>query len=68
MMDSIWSEGNADHSPLPTPNVTVAKSGTPVHELTPEDIRGVVVNPIYAGVGPFPRLVEDEAWFERAPD
>ena len=33
-----------------------------MHELSPEAIRGILVNPIYAGVGPFPRLVEDAAW------
>ena len=30
--------------------------------MTPEAIKGILVNPIYTGVGPFPRLVEDEAW------
>ena len=24
--------------------------------------KGILVNPIYTGVGPFPRLVEDAAW------
>jgi hypothetical protein len=33
-----------------------------MHEPTPAAIKGVLVNPIYTGVGPFPRLVEDEAW------
>jgi hypothetical protein len=37
-------------------------SGTPVDELSPEAVRGILVNPIYAGVGPFPRLVQDDAW------
>jgi len=27
-----------------------------------ENIRGLICNPIYAGVGPFPRLVPDEVW------
>ena len=33
-----------------------------MHELSPAAIKGILVNPIYTGVGPFPRLVQDEAW------
>jgi hypothetical protein len=33
-----------------------------MHELSPAAVKGILVNPIYAGVGPFPQLVEDEAW------
>jgi hypothetical protein len=62
MVDSIWPESNGDHAPLPTPNVVVARSGTPMHELSAAAIKGILVNPIYTGIGPFPRLVEDEAW------
>ena len=62
MLDSIWSENNGGHKPLPSPNVVVAKSETPMHKLSPEAIKGILVNPIYTGVGPFPRLVEDSAW------
>jgi hypothetical protein len=62
MLDSIWPESNGAHKPLPAPNVIVAKSGTPINKLSPEAVRGILVNPIYAGVGPFPRLVEDAAW------
>ena len=62
MLDSIWAEGNGSNKPLPAPNVVVARSGTPMHELSPEAVKGILVNPIYTGVGPFPRLVEDAAW------
>src|SRR5215471_21148652 len=62
MVSSFWSEGSGSESPLPAPNVVVARSGTPLDELSPEAVRGIVVNPIYAGVGPFPRLVQDDAW------
>jgi hypothetical protein len=37
-------------------------SGTPPDQLSPEAIKGILVNPIYAGVGPYPRLVQDDAW------
>ena len=62
MVSSLWSEGNGSESPLPAPNVVVARSVTPPDELSPEAVKGILVNPIYAGVGPFPRLVQDDAW------
>jgi hypothetical protein len=62
MFDSIWPESNGDRGPLPAPNVVVAGAGTPPEKLTPEAVKGILVNPIYTGLGPFPRLVEDDAW------
>jgi hypothetical protein len=62
MLESLWPKENGSEKPLPKTNVVVARSGTPPHELTSAAIRGILVNPIYAGVGPFPRLVTDEAW------
>jgi hypothetical protein len=62
MLDSIWPAGNGGHKPLPAPNVIVARAGTPPEQLPPEAVKGILVNPIYTGVGPFPRLVEDAAW------
>jgi hypothetical protein len=62
MVHSFWAESNGGHEPLPAPNVVVARAGTPPEELTPEAVKGILVNPIYTGVGPFPRLVEDDAW------
>jgi hypothetical protein len=62
MAHSIWPESNGGNKPLPAPNVVVARAGTPPEQLSPEAVKGILVNPIYAGVGPFPRLVEDAAW------
>jgi hypothetical protein len=62
MLDSIWPESNGSNKPLPDPNVVVARAGTPLGQLSPEAVKGILVNPIYTGVGPFPRLVEDAAW------
>jgi hypothetical protein len=62
MLNSIWPESNGDDKPLPTPNVVVARAGTPPDQLSQEAVKGILVNPIYTGVGPFPRLVEDAAW------
>ena len=62
MVDSIWPESNGDNKPLPASNVVVARAGTPPEQLSPEAIKGILVNPIYTGIGPFPKLVGDEAW------
>ena len=62
MLDSIWPGSNGGNEPLPAPNVVVARAGTPPDQLPPEAVKGILVNPIYTGVGPFPRLVEDAAW------
>src|SRR6476620_9402722 len=62
MVHSIGPESNGGSKPLPAPNVVVARAGTPMHQLSPEAVKGILVNPIYTGVGPFPRLVEDGAW------
>jgi hypothetical protein len=62
MAHLIGSERNGGNKPLPSPNVIVARSGTPPDQLSPEAVKGILFNPIYTGVGPFPRLVEDAAW------
>jgi hypothetical protein len=62
MLNSIWPESNGSEKPLPAPNVAVARAGMPPDQLSPEAVKGILVNPIYTGVGPFPRLIEDAAW------
>jgi len=62
MLNSIWPEGSGGNQPLPVPNVVVPRAGTPRHELSPQAVKGILINPIYTGIGPFPRLVQDEAW------
>jgi hypothetical protein len=62
MVHPTGPEGNGGNKQLPAPTVVVARSGTPPHELSPEAVKGILVNPLYTGVGPFPRLVEDAAW------
>ena len=62
MLNSIWPESNGGHTPLPAPNVVVPRAGTQPHELSPEAVKGILVNPVYTGVGPFPRVVEDTPW------
>ena len=62
MIESLWPEANGPDRPLPRPNVVVPKSGTPLNEMTPESVKGILVNPIYAGVGPYSQMVKDAAW------
>ena len=33
---------------------------------TEEQVRGLVSNPLYAGIGPYPALVTDEQWVRAA--
>jgi hypothetical protein len=35
-------------------------------QFTEEEVRGVIANPIYAGVGPYPQQVPDEQWVRAA--
>src|SRR5215472_2144288 len=62
MVNPIWPGNNGGHEPLPDPNVVVARAGARLEELPSEAVKGILVNPIYTGVGPFPRLVEDAEW------
>ena len=31
---------------------------------TPADVKGLIANPVYAGMGPFAALVSEEVWLE----
>ena len=62
MVNCPGPEGKGRGDPLREPNGGVARPGTPPHEMTPEAIKGLLLNPIYAGVGPYPPLVEDNQW------
>ena len=48
-----------EKSKLPTPNVQYRASGSTT-DLSDEEIRGILVNPMNVGIGPFPRMVSDE--------
>src|SRR5262249_11923719 len=54
MVNPIWPESNGGHEPLPAPNVVVVRAETPPDQLSLEAVKGILVNPIYTGVGPFP--------------
>ncbi|KXB01274.1 hypothetical protein AKJ41_02120 [candidate division MSBL1 archaeon SCGC-AAA259O05] len=33
-------------------------------KLSEEDVRDIVHNPVYPGLGPFPKIISDEKWIE----
>lgn len=55
----------ANKTPLPKPNVEFAAAGD-TGEMSPEKLRAMFCNPVYAGIGPFPALVDDETWIRAA--
>ncbi len=50
---------------LPKVNVELA-TGDDRGAMKPEHVRGMICNPIYAGVGPYPQIVSDEEWVQAA--
>jgi hypothetical protein len=56
---------NKGEQPLPKVNVEYATSGD-AGMMTEEKMRSLMCNPIYAGVGPYPALVDDETWVRAA--
>lgn len=63
--DIFRQNGGRKQGPIPTPNVAV-RTGEETGDWTEEQIRGVICNPIYAGINPFPPLVSDETWVRTA--
>ena len=49
---------------LPEPNIEIPLSGE--SDLTPDMVRGILCNPIYAGLGPFPAMISDADWVSAA--
>ena len=50
---------------LPHPNARVKESGDS-SSFNEEEVRGMICNPIYAGLGEFPALISDEEWVKAA--
>ena len=53
-----------DESLLLEPDVAVSYNETPMDDMTPNEMRGMAINPIFTGLGPYPRIVSDEDWVE----
>lgn len=50
---------------LPAPNAKL-RLAHETGDFTPEEVRGLVCNPTYAGMGPYPKMVSDEEWVAAA--
>ncbi len=59
------SGNGGSKSPLPKPNAKMKMSGSGM-DFTQEEVRGMIANPVYAGIGPFPQLVPDDQWIRAA--
>ena len=64
-IDSVFENRGEAVKPLPEPNATFV-SGDDIGKMTEDKIRGIVCNPVYAGIGPFPGLIADEQWVRAA--
>ena len=57
------STGGEDDLPdLPEPDVQFMTSGTKPKDFTEAGIQGVVMNPVYAGIGELPPLASVKQW------
>jgi hypothetical protein len=56
---------NTSGRKLPSPNAQF-RSPDQMGNMAPADIRGMICNPVYAGLGPFPQMVSDEEWVAAA--
>ena len=59
------TESTDEKRPLPVRTAEFATGGVDGLD-SEENIRGLICNPIYAGVGPFPSMVPDEIWIGSA--
>ena len=44
--------------------MAISYEQTAMNEMTPDEIRGMLINPIFTGLGPYPSVVSDEDWVE----
>jgi hypothetical protein len=63
-LTDLFSNGDS-RLPLPKVNAMQRVSGDE-SPWTPEHVRGVISNPCYAGIGPYPPLVPEDAWIHTA--
>jgi hypothetical protein len=52
--------------PLPRPNVSTPETGDDPRKFGEAGVKGMLINPIYAGVADYPRLISEEDWVAAA--
>jgi hypothetical protein len=52
--------------PLPPPNIVPPQEGDRPSRWRPETVRGIICNPLYAGIAPYNGAVEDVMWVRAA--
>jgi hypothetical protein len=57
-------QSSGKNKPLPKVNVEYATGD--ISDMTEDKLRGMIANPIYAGLGPYPALIDDEQWIRSA--
>ena len=50
---------------LPVPNVSYRRLGS-LRDMDEKTLRGMICNPVYAGIASFPKVVDDEIWVKAA--
>ena len=61
----LFGSNGEDDAPLPQPNADMRRNDDN-GEFTEGQIRGIICNPIYAGIGPYPALIDDKMWVNAA--
>lgn len=58
------TKAHRPNQPLPAVTARLLTDDPPA--VTEENLRGVLCNPLYAGIGPYPAIVDDETWIHGA--
>ncbi len=54
-------------SPAKLPKVTARfRPSDSQGQVTAEEVKGMICNPVYAGIGPYPQIVDDDTWVRAA--
>jgi hypothetical protein len=53
------------NKPLPKPNVEF-RDASNTEKMTPEALRAIICNPVYAGIDPYPAIISDADWVNAA--
>ncbi len=54
--------GDERSAPLPRPSVIIPTGGDDPAKFGDAGIRGVVMNPIFTGIGQYPKYIADDQW------